>query len=117
MATPGWLKYALSNEESEEDSAVPQLLLTNLAPRATAWFSAAPKSAMLAEVASTSRMCAFGAMAETMSRPSDIPPPQPALPGGLPMATLRKQPFAVVHAGSPYWARYAARSLSAFGSS
>jgi hypothetical protein len=31
--------------------------------------------------------------------------------------TLVKQLFAVVHAGRPYWLRYAVRSLSALGSS
>ena len=57
-----------------------------------------------------------------MSTSREISPAQPASAVGSGEAapfwfTLRKQPLAVVHAGSPYVDRYVARSDSAFGSS
>src|SRR5262245_7143268 len=72
-------------------------------------------------VASTSRMLHCGQIAETMSMSSAISWPQPEFAAGgvVPpfWLILRKQPFAVVHGGSPNWLRYVPRSDSAVGRS
>ena len=78
-----------------------------MAPRAAASFTAAPRLAKDAVVASTSRMWQFGQIAETMSRSSEISVAHPASVAGrlvvLPVwLTFLKQPLAVVHAGRPY---------------
>src|SRR5277367_6067299 len=49
------------------------------APSFTASFTAAPRLAMLALVASTARMWQFGQVADTMSMSSDSSVPQPEL--------------------------------------
>ena len=73
-------------------------------------FTPAPRSDRSALVASTSRMLQVGQMALTMSRSSEISPPQSAVGRGvvarLPVwLTLWKQPFAVVQGGRPNCAR------------
>ena len=92
-----------------------------MAPSATAVFSAAARLADDASSLSTSRIPQSGQAADTMSRSSEISVAQPSS-GGSGLAwpvwsTLRKQPFAVVQAGSPKVARYTARSASALTSS
>jgi hypothetical protein len=81
---------------------------------------AAFRSLDIAELASTSRMWQFGHRAETASRSSDSSIAQVAscVDAGIEAPvwlTFVKQPLLVVHAGSPYVARYVARSDSAFG--
>src|SRR5436190_20469372 len=88
----------------------------------TAVSTEAPRAAPKLVFASTSRTGQPGQIADTMSTSSEISPAQPALGTGSGAGwptwlTLVKQPLAVVHAGSPNWARYTARSASAFGSS
>ncbi len=68
--------------------------------------TAVPRLAMVGDLASTSRMWQPGQIAETMSRSSEISPAQPASAEGSGAAwpfwlTFRKQPLAVVQAGSP----------------
>ena len=68
-------------------------------------------------VASTSRMWHCGQAEETASRSSEVSQ-SPArvvgrVVGAAALVVLRKQPFAVVHAGRPYWVRKTARSASA----
>ncbi len=77
IATPGCLKYEVSSLVCEEDSEPPQLLETNFAPRVTASFSAVPRLASVAEVASTRMMLQFGQTALTMSMSSASSPAQP----------------------------------------
>src|SRR5947207_8202235 len=104
MATPGWLN-ALSNVVCEANSLLPQLLLMALAPSAAAVFSAFDRCWRLELSASTNRMLQFGQIAETMSTSSDSSKAQLlflvdrlSLPSS---PTIRRQPFAVVHVGSP----------------
>src|SRR5665647_3744457 len=82
--------------------------------------TAAPRFAKELLLASTSGMWQSGHVAETMSRSSEISCAQPPFVAGYDVpprwSILRKQPFAVVQAGSPNWARYVARSASAVGS-
>jgi hypothetical protein len=52
-------------------------LETYLAPRVTASFTAVPRLAIEASLASTSRMWQFGQIADTMSRSSEISVDQP----------------------------------------
>src|SRR5262249_2456539 len=92
-----------------------------VAPIVAARFTAAPRSVMFAEFASTRRILQFGQAAEAMSRSSAISPAQPLSAVGSGLAapfwfTFLKQPLAVVQAGRPYWARDTPRSFSAFGS-
>jgi hypothetical protein len=77
--------------------------------------------ALLFELASTSRIFAPGAIACAHSMSSAISSAQPESLRGVEVPpfwlTFAKQPFAVVHAGSPNCALKTERSLSAFGSS
>ena len=65
----------------------------------------------------------FGHAADAMSRSRAISTVQSSFAGAFAGSgeavpfwfTFLKQPFAVVHAGSPYCERYVARSLSALG--
>ena len=70
-------------------------------------FTAVPRSVMLGEFASTSRILQPGQAAETMSRSSAISCPQEAFAAGRVEPpvwfTFVKQPL--VQAGSPYCAR------------
>jgi hypothetical protein len=80
-------------------------LLITWAPIAAARLTAAPRSTSELESASTSSRWQRGQTAETISRSSEISVAQPALArGGVApprWLTLRKQPPALVHAGSP----------------
>src|SRR5690349_17766531 len=91
------------------------------APSRAAVSTAAARLANELLLASTRRILQFGQTALTMSRSSEISCAQPLFERGgvVPPVwfTLRKQPFAVVHAGNPNCARYTPRSLSALGSS
>ncbi len=71
------MKYWESSVVWEDASEPPQLLETNLAPSATASFSAMPRSVSFAELASTRSMLQFGQMALTMSMSSASSPAQP----------------------------------------
>src|SRR5436190_6775067 len=119
MAIPGWLKNAPN--EASDASDPPQLLLIAAGLRPAAVFSAAPRLANELVSASTSTIRQFGQTAETMSTSSEISAAQPASLRGYRVpprwSILRKQPLAVVHAGSPNVLRYTARSASAVGSS
>src|SRR5690242_16922952 len=92
-----------------------------LAPMVAARFTAVPRLAKDALLASTSRMWQFGQIAEAMSRSSEISSAQPESTAGKLVppfwSTLRKQPLAVVQAERPNWLRYVPRSASAVGSS
>src|SRR6266516_5212777 len=106
---PGWLKYWESKLFSVPSSPPPQLIEMNLAPSVRA-VSTAVYRLLDGSFASTSRMWQLGQVAETASRSSEISPAHPVSPWGSGLAwpfwlTLRKQPFAVVQADSPYWAR------------
>src|SRR4051812_35885542 len=106
MATPGCLKYEVSSLVWEEDSSPPQLLETNLAPSATASFSAVPRSESVAELASTRMMLQLGQTALTMSMSSASSPAQPLSFDGREVVepvwlTCLKQPLALVHADRP----------------
>ena len=76
---------------------------------AAAVLTAAPRFAKEVLLASTSRMLQSGHVAETMSRSSEISCAQPPFVRGYDVpprwSILRKQPLAVVHAGSPNCAR------------
>ena len=68
--------------------------------------TAVPRAAVVAPLASTSRMWQFGQMAETMSTSREISPAHPVLALGNGDAaplwlTFLKHPFAVVQAGRP----------------
>src|ERR1700685_1103570 len=84
--------------------------------------SAVARSDIEAELASTSTIEQLGQMPETISRSSDSSSSQPPVGSDLgsllvPYSlTIFRQPLAVVHAGRPYFSRYAARSLAALGS-
>src|SRR5215471_15353229 len=107
IATPGWLKKLLASVASVEYSAPPQLLEMNLAPRATAEFSAVYRLVSLALFASTSVMWHSGQIADTMSMSSASSTSQPEVPapaGSGEVApfwfTLVKQP--APQAGRPH---------------
>src|SRR5579859_6613809 len=89
--------------------------------RLAASFTAAPRFAKEALLASTRMMWQLGQTAETMSRSREISWAQPPLVRGylVPPVWLifLKQPLAVVQAARPNWARYTPRSASAVGSS
>src|ERR1039458_3625623 len=92
------------------------------APRVAAALTAVPRSASVAELASTSTILQSGQAALAMSRSSEISPAHPVSFAGSGDAwpfwlTFLKQPFAVVQAARPYCDRYTARSASAVGSS
>src|SRR5439155_9304471 len=91
------------------------------APRRAAVSSAAARSVNALEFASTRTTLQFGHTADAMSRSSEISCAQPPFARGgavpPPWLTLRKQPLAVVQAGSPYVERYVPRSASAVGAS
>ncbi len=121
MATPGLLRWIWSNPSCPGDSAPPQLFEMYFAPIRAA-VSIAVNSELSGTFDSTSRILHSGQIAEAMSMSSAISPAQPASARGSGLAapfwlTFRKQPLAVVHGGRPNWARYTARSASAFGSS
>src|SRR6266487_821714 len=85
-------------------------------------FTEVARLASVALIASTSRILQLEQIAEAMSRSRDISSAQPESTAGSGLAvpfwfTLWKQPFAVVHAGSPNCDRYVPRSASAVGSS
>lgn len=82
IATPGCLKYWVSSLVWDDASPPPQLLDTNLAPSATASFSAVPRSVSFAELASTRMILQFGQTALTMSMSSASSPAQPVLLDG-----------------------------------
>ena len=89
-----------------EDSPPPQLFEIAEGPSAAAAFSAAPRSLIVALVASTSKILQLGQTALTMARSSAISTAQPESATGSGLAaplwfTFLKQPFAVVHGGSP----------------
>src|SRR5260370_1145192 len=80
-------------------SPLPQLLVTNLAPRATAVFSAVPRSAARGGVASARRVLHRGETAEAMSRASGVSPAQPGSgagrgPGRAAWRRVRRHPVA-----------------------
>src|SRR5258708_33053086 len=110
MATPGWLKsWSSASWPTNSDPA--QLLETYLAPLATAVFSATPRLASDADLASISRMWHLGQIAEIMSRSRDSSFAQPTLAPGSGLAcplplTMRKQPPDVPQAGRPHSARH-----------
>src|SRR5262249_27998221 len=109
MTTPGWLNVVSSSAIWDEYSAPPQLFDTYLAPSSTALLIARYRSSELVS-ASTSRMPQLGQVADTIWISSAISPAQPASGAGSGLGwpfwlTLRKQPFAVVHAGRPNCAR------------
>src|SRR5947209_5764202 len=90
------------------------------APRRAAVSTPAARLSEKSSLASTRSSLQAGHVAEAAWRSRSISPPHPTLPEGYPPAlpawfTLRKQPFAVVQAGSPTALRYAPRSLSALG--
>ena len=92
------------------------------APSEAAVLTAVPRSVRRLELASTRRMLQLGHTADTISMSSAISPPQPEFAAGRGLApplslTFRKHPLLVVHGGSPYWARYVARSDAAVGRS
>ena len=99
-----WRK-ALSYDVSELNSFAAQLFEMVVAPSAAAVFSAVSRFVMLFDDASTKRMWQVGHTAEAMSTSSEISSAQPALAMGMLVPpvwfTLRKQWFAVVHAGRP----------------
>ena len=70
-ATPGWYQSP-SHPVSPLNSPVPQLLVTTLAPSATASSSAVPRSPNPLELASTSRMWHRGQVEETISTSREI---------------------------------------------
>src|SRR5579862_4776870 len=121
MTTPGCLKYVLSSEVSLEYSDAPHEFETTFAPSATASFSAAPRLASEAELASTSRIVQFWQIACAVSTSSAISRSQPEFRLGYVVPpvwlTFLKQPLADVHAGRPYCVSKVPRSLSMFGSS
>ena len=121
MATPAW-SQSPSQPVSPSNSPVPQLLETTVAPRATASFSAVPRSEKPLELASTSRMLQRGQAVDTMSRSTEISEAAPCSGVGSGLAwpswlTLVKHLFLTVQAGRSKVDRKTARSEAALGSS
>ena len=106
ITIPGW-SNALWKVESVSVSGSPKELLISVACSAAASFSAAARSELFSEFASTRRMWQAGHAPCTASTSSDSSTDQPvvSLAGRaevLPVwLTTVRQPFAFVHVGSP----------------
>ena len=100
-------------------SGIPQLLLTVVAPSVAAVLLATKMALLSVSADSMTRILQLGQTALTMSTSSAVSTAQSVSAAGRLLdpswATLRKQPFAIVHAGRLYFERYAARSDSRLG--
>ena len=120
MTTPACRKAAAYVEGMLADSGPPKELVTIVAPRATALFSATPRLVKLASSASTRMILHFAHMPRTASTSRLISPAQPASAVGSGVVApcwLTTRNVEVVSAGKPYLASKVFRSARTLGSS